>query len=105
MLQKMEQMDGGRKPSKLLADMHGVLSYQIGAESNVPLPLHSEGTPGLADTVWRGGDCGNPRALAARAGSIGSVFFLASWIRIRIFNYLYRSGSGSGTGSFHQKAK
>ncbi len=73
-LQKMEQMDG-RKPSKLLADMHGVLSYQIGAESHVPLPLHSEGTPGLADTVWRGGDCGNPRALAARAGSIGSVFF------------------------------
>ncbi len=72
-LQKMEQM-GGRKPSKLLADMHGVLSYQIGAESHVPLPIHSEATPGLADTVWRGGDCGNPRALAARAGSIGSIF-------------------------------
>ncbi len=43
----------------------------------------------------------------SRSGSVGFVSFWTSWIRVR--NYLYRSGSGFGSGScsgsFHQQAK
>jgi hypothetical protein len=60
MLQKMEQMDG-RRPSKLLADMHGVLSCRFGAVSL----LFTQRLPQAVRTQLGEVDPGNPKALAA----------------------------------------